>query len=126
MKFTTIAYASALVGLSTAQTLKIPSRVGSIISLPSPSVITGSFDGGNKEYDRGRKCDSDEDTGSANAGFILENGATLSNVIIGANSLEGVHCKGSCTIRNVWFRDVCEGKFFSLSPLGVLLFSPPI
>jgi hypothetical protein len=26
--------------------------------------------------------------------FILEDGATLSNVIIGATQAEGVHCKG--------------------------------
>ena len=25
------------------------------------------------------------------------------------DALEGVHCLGSCTLRNVWFRDVCEG-----------------
>jgi pectate lyase len=108
MKFTTTVIASALVALSSAQTLKIPTRSGNIISLPSPSVIKGSFDGGNKEYDRGRPCNSDDDTGSESAVFILENGAKLSNVIIGANALEGVHCKGSCTITNVWFRDVCE------------------
>ena len=27
--------------------------------------------------------------------FILENGATLSNVIIGKTQAEGVHCKGT-------------------------------
>lgn len=27
--------------------------------------------------------------------FILENGATLSNVIIGASQAEGIHCKGT-------------------------------
>jgi pectate lyase len=108
MKLTTALITSALLALSSAQTLKIPTRSGNIISLPSPSVIKGTFDGGNKEYDRGRPCNSDDDTGSASAVFILENGATLSNVIIGANALEGVHCKGACTITNVWFRDVCE------------------
>jgi len=66
---------------------------------------------GNKEYDRGRDCDTDEDTSSASAVFILENGATLSNVIIGARQLEGVHCKAACTLKNVWFRDVCEGIY---------------
>lgn len=96
-------------GLSVAQTLNIPTRSGSIVSLASPSVISGSKDFGNKEFDRGQACDSDEDTGSSNAVFILNDGATLSNVIIGANSLEGVHCKGACTLKNVWFRDVCEG-----------------
>jgi hypothetical protein len=52
-----------LIGLASAQTLNIPSRVGSIVSLPSPSVITGSVDLGNREYDRGRSCDNDDDTG---------------------------------------------------------------
>lgn len=108
MQLSTLLSLCALAGLSAAQTLKIPTRSGNIISLPSPSTIKGSFDGGNKEYDRGRPCNSDEDTGSASAVFILENGASLSNVIIGKNQLEGVHCKGSCTLTNVWFRDVCE------------------
>jgi len=40
--------------------------------------------------------------------FILEDGATLRNVIIGPGQAEGVHCKGSCTLENVWFEDVCE------------------
>lgn len=40
--------------------------------------------------------------------FILENGATLSNVIIGKSQAEGVHCKGTCTLNNVWWADVCE------------------
>ncbi|KAI8933645.1 hypothetical protein NX059_009368 [Plenodomus lindquistii] len=94
--------------LASAQTLNIPTRSGSIVSLPEASTISGSVDFGNKEFDRGQPCDSDEDTGSNNAVFILNDGATLSNVIIGANALEGVHCTGSCTLKNVWFRDVCE------------------
>lgn len=40
--------------------------------------------------------------------FILEDGATLQNVIIGPGQAEGVHCKGTCTLINVWFEDVCE------------------
>lgn len=106
--------ATAVASCAMAQTLNIPTRVGSIISLPSPSVIKGSVDLGNREYDRGRDCNTDDDTGSDSAVFILENGATLSNVIIGSRQLEGVHCKGACTLRNVWFRDVCEGTFISM------------
>ena len=105
-----IAILSAAVGLAAGQTLNIPSRVGSIVSLASPSVISGSKDMGNKEFDRGRPCDTDADTGSDSAVFILENGATLSNVIIGVNQLEGIHCKAACTLKNVWFRDICEGE----------------
>ena len=89
-----IAIFSAAVGLAAGQTLNIPSRVGSIVSLASPSVISGSKDMGNKEFDRGQPCDSDEDTGSDNAVFVLQDGASLSNVIIGGDALEGVHCLG--------------------------------
>ncbi|KAL5350894.1 hypothetical protein ACLOAV_004467 [Pseudogymnoascus australis] len=106
MQFKIAASTAILASLSAAQTLNIPTRVGSIVSLSQPSSISGSKDMGNKEFDRGRPCDSDADTGSSSAVFILENGATLSNVIIGANQLEGVHCKGACKLINVWFRDV--------------------
>jgi len=40
--------------------------------------------------------------------FELAAGATLSNVIIGAPAGDGVHCSGSCTLRNVWWEDVGE------------------
>ena len=109
MKYTAALLAS-LVSFSAAQTLNMPTRSGSIVSLAAPSTISGSVDFGNKEFDRGRDCDTDADTGSDSAVFILNDGATISNVIIGSRQLEGVHCKGACTLRNVWFRDVCEGK----------------
>jgi hypothetical protein len=38
----------------------------------------------------------------------LQAGAVLSNVIIGPNNGEGVHCLGTCTLNNVWWTDVCE------------------
>ncbi|KGO78504.1 Pectate lyase, catalytic [Penicillium italicum] len=110
-----------LVGLASAQTLNIPSRVGNVVSLPSPSVIKGNVDLGNREYDRGRPCNSDKDTGSVSAVFVLENGASLSNVIIGPNQLEGIHCKGSCTLTNVWFRDVCEDAISILGSGNALI-----
>lgn len=94
MKFTQVQLVALLASIASAQTLSIPTRVGEIVSLPEPSIITGSVDLGNKEFDRGQPCDSDEDTGSDNAVFILEDGASLSNVIIGADALEGVHCTG--------------------------------
>lgn len=40
--------------------------------------------------------------------FVLENGATLRNVIIGADQSEGIYCLGSCNLEFVWFEDVCE------------------
>lgn len=108
MKFFHVQLAALAAGLSSAQTLNIPTRVGSVVALASPSTISGSVDFGNREFDRGRPCDSDDDTGSDSAVFILQNGASISNVIIGGNALEGVHCLGACTLTNVWFRKVCE------------------
>lgn len=112
---------SLAASLTAAQILDIPTRVGDIISLPEPSVITGAVDFGNKEFDRGHPCDSDEDTGSENAVFVLQDGASIANVIIGADSLEGVHCLGSCTLKNVWFRDVCEDAISILGPGDALI-----
>lgn len=40
-------------------------------------------------------CAEQDETGEADAMFVLESGATLSNVIIGPNQAEGVHCKGT-------------------------------
>lgn len=85
-----MAVSALFAGLAASQTLNIPTRSGSIIHLSKPSVISGSKDYKNQEFDRGRPCNTDDDTGSANAVFILENGATLSNVIIGKDQLEGV------------------------------------
>ena len=63
MKYTAALFTS-LVSFSAAQTLNIPTRSGSIISLAAPSTISGSVDYGNKEFDRGRACDTDADTGA--------------------------------------------------------------
>ena len=40
--------------------------------------------------------------------FELANGATLQNVILGSPAGDGVHCEGTCTLRNVWWNDVGE------------------
>ncbi|KAJ0385104.1 hypothetical protein COL922a_007042 [Colletotrichum nupharicola] len=104
-KFLPVAVLASLVA---GQTLNIPARSGSIISLPAPSVISGSKDMGNKEYDRGRACETDVETPGGHPVFILDDGATLSNAIIGIGQVEGIHCRGACTLENVWFRKVCD------------------
>ncbi|PGH00075.1 hypothetical protein AJ80_09236 [Polytolypa hystricis UAMH7299] len=71
-------------------------------------VITGTFDGGMKTFDRGVSCTGQAEGGQKDAVFLIENGGTLKNAIIGENQIEGVHCLGSCTIENVWWEAVCE------------------
>ncbi|EPS45097.1 hypothetical protein H072_929 [Dactylellina haptotyla CBS 200.50] len=92
----------------TGLTKSLPASAGSV-STSAPIVVSGSFDGGMKKYDRNPKvCEEQTETGEDDAMFILESGATLSNVIIGPNQAEGVHCRGTCTLNNVWWADVCE------------------
>ncbi|MEU2564448.1 pectate lyase [Streptomyces longispororuber] len=38
----------------------------------------------------------------------LQDGAVLKNVVIGSPAADGVHCMGSCTLKNVWWEDVGE------------------
>ncbi|KAF2853180.1 polysaccharide lyase family 3 protein [Plenodomus tracheiphilus IPT5] len=83
-------------------------------NLPAARTIpaNSNFDGGLKQWDRSTNtCSGQDETGEADAVFILENGAVLSNVIIGPNNGEGVHCRGTCTLNNeltVWWVNVCE------------------
>lgn len=87
---------------------------GAPIVVPAGSTYDGFKVNGGKwvRYDRGRKnlgnCKNVEG-GSKDPVFILQKGATLKNVILGANSVEHVHCvSDGCTVENVWWEDVCE------------------
>ncbi|KAK0662651.1 putative pectate lyase D [Lasiodiplodia hormozganensis] len=115
MKYSTTVSLAASLALVNARSLGF-SRRQSALSIPAsagtetlsePQYITGSFDGGLKTYGRGVSCSSGEG-GEADAVFVLEDGATLSNAIIGADQIEGVYCLGACTVENVWWEAVCE------------------
>ncbi|ORY70966.1 pectate lyase [Pseudomassariella vexata] len=85
----------------------VPASKGSV-TYKSAKTFSGTFDGGMKTYGRGVKCTGQDEGDDSDAVFVLEDGATLKNAIIGADQIEGVHCKGSCTINNVWWVAVCE------------------
>ncbi|KAH7388678.1 pectate lyase-domain-containing protein [Pyrenochaeta sp. MPI-SDFR-AT-0127] len=87
--------------------LAIPAGNGTE-TLSEAMEISGTFDGGLKTYGRGVSCTGQAEGGDADAVFILKDGATLKNAIIGEDQIEGVHCEGSCTIENVWWAAVCE------------------
>ncbi|KAJ4294945.1 hypothetical protein N0V88_005184 [Collariella sp. IMI 366227] len=102
------------VGLAAAQNTNLQTKFPTATSttgLPAVRTITAgqSFDGKMIQWDRKPStCNQQTEGGDKDAVFILENGATLNNVIIGPNNGEGIHCKGSCTLNNVWWTDVCE------------------
>jgi pectate lyase len=53
--------------------------------------------------------------------FLLENGATLRNVVIGNLAADGVHCNGSCLIENVWWEDIGEDAATAKGPAGTTM-----
>ncbi|CAG8681843.1 10610_t:CDS:2, partial [Acaulospora colombiana] len=110
------AYAAVTTTLPKSAVSPSPSKTESITdimikgytALPTARVISGSFDGKMVKYDRkgsGGACAGQDEKGEDAAVFILQAGATLSNVIIGKDQAEGVHCRGACTLNNVWWED---------------------
>ena len=70
--------------------------------------VTGTFDGQGGRFVAGPELgDGGQDEGQ-DAMFELADGATLTNVTLGAPAADGVHCLGSCTLRDVNWEDVGE------------------
>jgi len=114
LAFTATAFASpsyqaptSFSSLTKRASIPIPASKGTQ-TLNKTMAVTGTFDGGLKTYGRGVSCTGQAEGGDSDAVFSLANGATLKNVIIGADQIEGVHCQGSCTLENVWWASVCE------------------
>lgn len=87
----------------------IPESTG-YTALDGPRMIKGHQDFKMWEFDRGQKCDPSKEYDSTVTTFILEDGASISNVIFGVKQISSVLCLGSCTLTNVWFREPCDGK----------------
>ena|SRR6186713_1107376 len=85
----------AATSVSAAATTTFPKSSGAVASATAIPV-SGTFDGGMKKYERNPDtCKDQSETDEAAAMFILENGATIQNVILGAKQAEGIHCRGS-------------------------------
>ena len=67
--------------------------------------VTGTFDGGGKQY---YGIGDGSQSESQSAMFEIANGGTVKNVIIGTPAGDGIHCTGTCSIKNVWWQDVGE------------------
>ncbi|GAB7051816.1 hypothetical protein JCM9534A_69420 [Catenuloplanes indicus JCM 9534] len=81
-----------------------PSSQGNV-SISGTVNVSGTFDGGMKTY----CCIGDGgQSESQDPMFTIANGGTLQNVILGSPAGDGVHCEGTCTLRNVWWNDIGE------------------
>ncbi|KAB5591681.1 putative effector protein/Pectate lyase [Ceratobasidium theobromae] len=87
-----------------------PPASSNVKLLDGPIVVKAGepFDGKGLRYGRGLTCNPKDETGKVDAVFILEPNAVVENVVVGADVQEGIHCRGPCTVRNVWFENVCE------------------
>ncbi|CAL9522155.1 hypothetical protein SUDANB58_03867 [Streptomyces sp. enrichment culture] len=70
--------------------------------------VSGVYDGGMKKFYGAGALGGDGQDEGQDPIFELADGATLKNVVIGTPAADGVHCKGSCTLQNVWWLDVGE------------------
>ncbi|KAI3396276.1 hypothetical protein diail_12358 [Diaporthe ilicicola] len=90
----------------------LPASSGTSALSAVQTIAAGeSFDGGMVMFDRGVSCTGQSEGGDSDAVFQIEDGGSISNVIIGPNQIEGIHCQGACTVTNVWWSAVCEDAF---------------
>ncbi|WP_405009010.1 pectate lyase [Kitasatospora sp. NBC_01539] len=101
----------------TATASATATATGSISAWPTPTVdvpltatqkVTGVFDGGGKRYVGKGALGSGDQSESQPALFELADGAVLQNVVLGDPAADGVHCGGTCTLKNVWWENVGE------------------
>ncbi|TLD27922.1 pectate lyase [Venturia nashicola] len=88
----------------------LPAAAGTSMLAAAQTIAAGeSFDGKMFLFDRSdNTCAGQKEGGAKDGVFVVMAGGHLSNVIIGPNNGEGVHCMGPCFLENVWWKDVCE------------------
>ncbi|GAA4962162.1 hypothetical protein GCM10023238_31750 [Streptomyces heliomycini] len=106
-------------GASPASAATWPTANGSQ-GVSSTISVSGTKDYGMKRlYGTGDLGSGMPGRGPGARSLELADGAVLKNVILGAPAADGVHCKGSCTLQNVWWEDVGEDAATSrASPRG--------
>ena len=93
-----------------------PTPTGTPVNISSTMNITGTYDGKMALHNGTGSGDFVKDCSASGTGaqgtttplFQLANGATIMNVIVGNHGADGIHCAGTCTIKNVWFQNVCD------------------
>ncbi|MET0792292.1 MAG: pectate lyase [Polyangiaceae bacterium] len=84
-----------------------PAATGSTQKISKTQAVSKDFDGKLQRFVSDGLGDGEQEEDQQPL-FELADGATLENVIIGAPAADGIHCSGSCTLKNVWWEDVGE------------------
>lgn len=98
-------FISFLLTLQNLSCCVVPSAKGNQV-LKETMKISGLKDFEFKRIQLSRACEDQSE--KQPAVLELEDGAHIKNLIIGKNAGNGVICKGSCTLENVHWEDVCE------------------
>ncbi len=85
-----------------------PTAVGSPQPVTATINVSGTYDGGMKRFVGSGALGASGQVEGGDPLFEIANGGTLQNVIIGNPAADGVHCGGTCTLKNVWWEDVGE------------------
>jgi hypothetical protein len=89
------------------------------VQLAATQVVPAGtvFDGQNKVYNLTNGGDGEGQPPV----FLVKEGATVKNVIIGPLAADGIHCEGNCTLNRVWWQDVGEDAATALGPAGTVM-----
>jgi pectate lyase len=70
--------------------------------------VRDHFDGGMKRFYGVDELSTSGQEEEQEPLFRLDDNAVIENVILGDPAADGIHCYGSCTLRNVWWEEVGE------------------
>lgn len=107
-------------GVSVSPSCKIPTwptPSGSTVTISGTRSVT-SYDGNGALHEGTLEDCSTGDQSSTDPILEVADGGSVKNVIFGKRVGDGIHCKGSCTIENVWFQYVCDDAITMLGGSG--------
>ncbi len=97
---------------------EMPSSAGTVQLAATQVVNAGQvFDGLNKTYNLSGGGDAEGQPPL----FLVKEGGTVKNVIVGTLAADGIHCEGNCTVNKVWWTDVGEDAATALGPAGTVM-----
>jgi pectate lyase C len=82
--------------------------VGGVVNQTIVVAAGQTFDGGGKRYTAGSALGDGSQDEDQKPIFKLEDGATLTNVVLGSPAADGIHCYGDVTLRNIVWEDIGE------------------
>lgn len=104
--------------LAVAGMILAPAQAYASTTVHATIRVTGTYDGGGGTFIAGSELGNGGQSEGQKPVFELAAGATIRNLTIGSPAADGIHCLGSCTIRNVKWTDVGEdaATFLGSSP----------